>query len=79
MRQKFKRTTPLHVIAGIFAAGLYNWFPGLSITLMVSFGVFEWWQGQRIHDTGYEDFWQGLLGYFIGAGIILVLKLKGVV
>lgn len=74
-----KWTTPIHVIIGLFSAILYNWYPGLSITLMTYFLVFEYWQARKIHDTGYTDFWEGLLGYFIGAAILLSLKLGGIV
>jgi len=74
-----KWTTPVHVIAGIFAACVYNWYPGLSITLIVGFGIFEFWQAKKIHDKGYKDFWEGLLGCYIGAVIILILKITGVV
>jgi len=74
-----KLTTPIHILAGTFAAGIYPWFSGLSITLIVEFGVFEFWQGKKIHDKGYHDFWEFMCGTFGGAVIILTLVLRGVI
>jgi len=70
-----KQTTPLHIIAGIFAACLYNWLAGLAITLVIGFGVYEYWEEHKLHDTGCKDFWEFLFGLFIGAAFMLILKL----
>jgi len=72
-------TTPIHILAGIFAAGIYPWFSGLSITLIAIFGVFEFWQGEKVGDKGYHDFWEFMVGTFIGAAVILILTLIGVI
>jgi len=80
-----KRTTPVHVAAGILTAMLYPYHPGLSWMLVLSFGTFEYWQEKKSKDTGCIDFWEFVLGLFIGATIlwleaeiILILSLRAV-
>ena len=70
-----KHTTPVHYIAGIFIGilGFYN--IGLAIILFTAFGWYEYRQGVEIPDTGLMDFWEGMAGVFIGAGIGLLLLL----
>ena len=72
-----KATAAAHVVAGVFCGVLYHWYPGLAIMLFVGFGLYEYWESQVIGDRGHKDFWQGLIGLFIGAGIILILRLVG--
>lgn len=69
----------VHILAGLMAALVCPWYPVLSVTAIVLFGIFEYWQAKKIHDDGYHDFWGAVLGYFIGLGIVLVLKLTGVI
>jgi len=70
-------TIGVHVIAGIFCGVLYHWYAGLAVLLFVGFGFFEYWESQVIGDRGHKDFWEGLVGGFIGAGIIFILNLVG--
>jgi len=74
-----KWTSVVHVVAGIFCGVFYHWYPGLSVTLFIGFGWYEWWEAKVIGDEGHRDFWEGLLGYFIGAGIILALRIGDVI
>ena len=70
-----KPTTLIHIIAGILA-GLLLWLkPAAGISLLVAFGAFEAWQEHKIRDSGALDFWEFVLGLFIGAGIGLVIAL----
>lgn len=75
---KDKLYDAVHIIGGILAGCIYPWYPGLSVTALIAFGVFEYWQARETGDKGSHDFWGGVLGYFIGLGIVLVLKLTGV-
>jgi len=68
----------VHIIAGVMAALIWLWYPALSVTGIIIFGVFEFWQAKETGDTGSHDFWGAVLGYFIGIGIVLVLKVMGV-
>jgi len=72
-----KVTAAAHVVAGGFCGVLYHWHPGLAIMLFVGFGLYEYWEAQQIGDRGHKDFWEGLVGGFIGAGIIFILNLVG--
>lgn len=74
-----KWTSAVHVIAGVFLGCLYHWYPGGSVAAFAGFGVYEWWEAKETGDTGHRDFWQGLLGYFIGLAIVFILKLTGVI
>jgi len=69
----------VHIIGGVLAACVCPWYPVLSVTAIFIFGVYEYWQAKRIGDRGWHDFWGGVLGYFIGLSIVLVLKLTGVI
>jgi hypothetical protein len=69
----------VHVCGGILAALIYPFYPFFSVTALVAFGVFEFWQAKETGDVGSHDFWGGVLGYFIGLGIVLVLKIVGVI
>jgi len=69
----------VHIFAGLIAALVCLWYPVLSVTGIVIFGAFEYWQAKEVGDVGSHDFWGAVLGYFIGLGIVLVLKLTGVI
>jgi len=74
-----KITVPIHVVGGFFCGILFPWYPGLSVMLFLTFGAFEWWQSRIEGDEGHLDFWDCLLGIFIGAIVAWILKLAGVV
>jgi len=76
---KDKLYDAVHVIGGIIAALVSPWYPIPSVAALAAFGIFEYWQGRRTHNHGYHDFWGMILGYFIGLGIVLVLKLTGTI
>jgi hypothetical protein len=83
-----KFTVPWHISGGLICALLYPHYSGLSITLFIAFGLFELWQSivnfilymhwniswNRKDDEGYLDFWDFILGAFIGAIILLVAR-----
>ena len=73
-----KRTTPVHVAAGLLAALLFPYHPGMSWMLMLGFGWYEWQEQKKIGDTGVKDFWEGLVGLFIGAGILYLRAVTGI-
>lgn len=74
LKEHFTRkfTVPFHVLGGMLCVFLYPFYPGLSITLVIAFGLFELWQAAREGDTGYLDFWDWLFGMSIAAGILLI-------
>lgn len=76
---KQKLCDAAHVIGGTVAGCACPWYPGPSIAALIAFGVFEWWQAREVGNKGSHDFWGGVLGYFIGLGIVLVLKLTGTI
>jgi len=76
---KDKLNDVVHVIGGIIAALVSPWYPIPSVAALGAFGIFEYWQAKKTGDKGYHDFWGGVLGYFIGLGIVLALKLAGVI
>ena len=79
-RIKFRKwTSAVHIAAGVFCGILYHWYPGLAVSLFAGFAWFEWWEAKLIKDQGHRDFWEGLLGYFVGGAIILILKIAGVI
>ena len=69
----------VHILAGAFCGVLYPWYPGMAIALFAGFGGFEYWEAKVRKDKGYKDFWEGLIGWFFGAGIALVLRLAGII
>jgi len=69
----------VHISGGLLAALVCPWYPVLSVTGIAIFGIFEYWQAKEVGDKGSHDFWGAVLGYFIGLGIVLVLKLTGVI
>lgn len=77
IKQHFTRkfTVPFHILAGLICAFLYPFYPGFSITLFVAFGLFELWQESSEYDEGYLDFWDYLFGAFIGAVILILVRL----
>lgn len=72
-----KPTVLFHIIAGLLSSLLSPWFPLPATTGFILFGVFEWWQAEVEGDMGHLDFWDGLLGYFIGLGVLGILLLTG--
>jgi len=72
-----KPTSVVHVGAGMLAAQVYPLHPGLSVMLVTSFGCFEFWQERKIADTGCLDFWELVLGLFIGAWILWLRAVTG--
>ena len=46
--------------------------------LMLGFGWYEWQEQKKIGDTGVKDFWEGLVGLFIGAGILYLRAVTGI-
>ena len=77
--QRFKWTTPIHVLGGIILSATYPWMGALNIALFIGFGVFEFWEDEREikeeKKRGHTDFWEMLLGCFLG--IPLCISLKG--
>jgi len=69
----------VHILAGIMVVLAWPWYPVLSVIGITIFGIFEYWQAKETGDEGSHDFWGAVLGYFIGLGILLVLKLVGVI
>ena len=72
-----KWTTPLHLLLGLLCAGLIPYYPIASVILFLWFGFDEYWEWKIMHDTGEQDFWEGLVSYTIGIVIILALRLGG--
>jgi len=70
-----KFTVPFHIAGGMICAFLYHYYPGLAITLFVSFGILEWWQAEKEGDKGHSDFCDALIGAFIGASILLIINI----
>ena len=70
-----KFTVPAHIAGGMLCVFLYPFYPGLSITLVVAFGLFELWQTVREEDGGHLDFWDWLFGMSIAAFILLMVSL----
>ena len=73
-----KWTVWIHVVAGIFCGVLCHWYPAPAIVAFGAFGWFEWWQAEVEGDEGHLDFWDALVGFFAGLGIIWILNLVGV-
>lgn len=73
-----KPTVVFHVLLGFLCAILSPWFPLPSTLAIVMFSVFEWWQAEVDGDCGHLDFWDGVLGYGIGLGVLGIMLLKGV-
>jgi len=70
-----KFTVPFHILGGLICVFLYHYYPGLAVTLFVSFGILEWWQAEKDGDRGHSDFADALIGAFIGAVILLLIRL----
>lgn len=64
-----KSTTPVHIAGGVFVGYILWLNPAVGITLTITFGVFEAWEKGN---EGVRDFWEFLLGLFIGAGLGLI-------
>ena len=64
-----KRTTPVHIAGGVFVGYILWLNPAVGITLILAFGLFEVWEK---HEEGVHDFWEFLLGLFIGAVLGLI-------
>ncbi len=64
-----KRTTPVHIAGGVFVGYILWLNAAVGITLTIAFGVFEAWEKAN---EGVQDFWEFLLGLFIGAGLGLI-------
>lgn len=73
-----KWTTPFHILAGLLIAALIPFCPIAAILLFVGIAYFEYWNWIDEKDTGVADWWEILLSVFIGSGVILVLKIIGV-
>lgn len=73
-----KWTTPIHLACGLLIAALIPYFPAAAALLLVAMGLIEYWQEKNIGDTGLEDFWEIVVATFIGSGIILTLRIVGV-
>ena len=74
-----KYTTIFHILAGLLIAALIPYYPVAAVILIASMGFLEYWQEQKIGDTGVTDFWEIVTATFVGTGIILILKLIGVI
>lgn len=81
LKQHFTRkwTVGIHVIAGAFCGVLYHWYAGLAVLMFAALGWFEWWEGEVRADDGHLDFWDTVFGLFLGAAIVFLLNLKGVI
>jgi len=68
--QRFKWTTPIHILGGIILSATYPWMGALNIALFIGFGVYEFWEDEREiterKKSGHTDFWEMLLGCFLG-------------
>ena len=73
-----KWTTPFHIAAGALIAALIPYYPEAAGVLLAAMGFVEYWQERKIGDTGVMDFWEIVCAVFIGAAIILILRLVGV-
>lgn len=73
-----KWTTPFHIAAGLLIAALVPFFPVAAVLLFAGLAFFEYWNWKDENDTGVADWWEILLGTFIGAAIILILRIMGV-
>ena len=68
----------VHILAGIFCGVLYHFYSGLAVLLSVTFVWFEYEEAKAIHDKGYKDVWEFMVGCGIGAFALLLLRLLGV-
>jgi len=71
-----KPTSFFHYLGGLIIACLF-WQGDIlyAVSLLVSFGVFEFWQEHKIKDTGALDFLDLLQALFVGGGILVILRL----
>lgn len=67
-----KKTTPVHVLCGLVCALTCAIYPTLGVMMVLSFMLFEYWQESTVKDTGCLDFWELMVGMFIGAGVLLM-------
>lgn len=73
-----KFTVPFHVAGGVICVIAVPVFPTLGITLLIIFGLFEWWQAEVEGDCGHLDFWDAVFGAFVTAIPITVLGYVGI-
>ena len=74
-----KRTTIAHILAGLVIVAAILYFPVLGIILFLGLAFFEYWNWIDEHDTGVADWWECLLGTYIGACIAVILRIMGVI
>ena len=63
-----KFTVPFHIAGGMLCVFLYPFYPGLAITLVIAFGLFELWQAAREGDEIALEIWD-IVGHYLGTGI----------
>jgi len=73
-----KWTSPIHILAGLLIAALIPYYPVAAILLFAGIAFSEYWGWKVEKDTGAADWWEILLGTFIGSGVLLILKIIGV-
>lgn len=74
-----KFTVPFHIIGGLLCVALIPIFPALGIVLLISFGLFEWWQDIVEGDLGHLDFWDFMFGAFVGSIPLIILGYMGII
>lgn len=81
VRQHFCRkfTVPFHILGGFLCVALIPIFPALGIVLLLSFGLFEWWQETVEGDFGYLDFWDFMFGAFVASIPLIILGYMGLI
>ncbi len=69
-----KKTSILHIACGAIAILAQVMLQhNTGALLVVSFGLFEFWQEYKTHDSGCLDFWEFLVGMVSATVIILIL------
>ena len=69
---------PLHWIAG-FVSSACLFLPDTTVAVfaslatMAAFGMYEWWQEKHIEDSGWKDWWEFIIAYYIGVVLLLIL------
>lgn len=80
VKHHFRRkwTVWIHVVTGAFCGVLFHWYPGLAVLCFIMFAIFEKWQYRAEQDEGWLDLWDGIFGLFLGAIVLFLLNLSGV-